>query len=69
MGYRVLCVMVVAVKCIVGGVVAGAAEHRESHARSVCVCVGERERERERARGSKEEHAVVLATFETRNRT
>jgi len=35
----VLCVMVVAVKCFVGGVVAGAAEHRESHARSVCVCV------------------------------
>jgi len=67
----VLCVMVVAVKCFVGGVVAGAAEHRESHARSVCVCVceRERERERERKRGSKEEHAVVLATFETQNRT
>jgi len=59
--------VVVALKCFVGGVVAGAAEHRESHARIVCVCV--RERERERERGSKEEHAVVLATFEAQNRT
>ncbi len=50
-------------KCFVAGVVAGAAEHRESHARSVC------ERERGIERGSKEGHAVVLATFETQNRT
>lgn len=43
-------------KCFVGGVgvVAGAAEHRESHARSVCV------REREIERGSKEGHAVLF---------
>jgi len=37
----------------------------ENRTQESCVC----ERERERERGSKEEHAVVLATFEAQNRT